>query len=83
MIFLTNVKEYFSLDKLILSKREAAKKLGCRLETVNGLINKGMISIFIESHGTARVKIPLSSLNSYVESNSYTIDQLTNTVKKG
>lgn len=83
MIFLTNVKEYFSLDKLILSKREAAKRLGCRVETVNGLINKGRLKLFVDIPNGFSPRIPTSSLNSYVENNSYTMDQLTNTVKKG
>lgn len=66
------------MGKLILSKREVAKELGCSMDKVNFLINKGYLRLFVGIANEFPVKILASSLHSYVNNNSYTMDQINN-----
>lgn len=65
-----------NLNKLLLSKRAAAKKLGCSHEKLNNLINKGLLKVFIDTPNSFSVKIPISSIESYIEKNSYDFSDL-------
>lgn len=63
-------------NKLLLSKREAAKLLRCSHKKLDILVKKGFLKVLINSPKGFSVKIPITSIESYIESNSYYFSNL-------
>ena len=62
--------------KPLLSKREAAKVLRCSPEKLNNLIRIGELRLFIDRLNHVSAKIPISSIESYIDSHTYNISDL-------